>query len=236
MVCSFAGGCSYAIEASGLTAALMNPQNYVEVCGSPCALRTDLSDGDFAVCEVPELATSFSAKTYSVTEPAVLYGTVFPANSVLYDNELVTNHIDRRNDCTFGMTFKEGHVGVLDEAKIYLHNIDKLWVYQNNVRLQGSNDNWATSEDIYKYGLNINEGWNTVRFDEEKPAFHSYRFIGRLKDSCRVTEFKLTGVESIADEAAEHTCTPKIKIGGETLTTDVALGVVTYSDVNTPVI
>lgn len=65
--------------------------------------------------------------------------------------------------------------------------------------------------------MDIHEGWNYINFrDSEtaKPAFNSYRFEGRLKDSCKVTEFRLTGVEAVADNASEYVCTPKIKIGG----------------------
>jgi len=236
LMCSYAGGCSYAIEANGLSAALMDEANSVEICGSPCILNADLSDADYAVCDVPALATSHSAEAFTITESDVLYGEIFPADSVLSDDEYVAPHIDRVNDCHFGMTFKEGHVGVLDEAKVYINFIVNTWVYQNNLKLQGSNDNWATYEDIFTYGMDIHEGWNYINFrdSEDKPAFNSYRFEGRLKDSCRVTEFRLTGVEAVADDATEYVCTPKIKIGGEVITPAVALGDVTYTDANTP--
>lgn len=123
LMCSFAGGCSYAIESKGLSAALMNEENYVEICGSPCVINADLSDADFAVCDVPALATSHSAESFTITESNVLYGEIFPAGSVLYDNDFIAPHIDRVNNCHFGMTFKEGHVGVLDEAKVFLNFI-----------------------------------------------------------------------------------------------------------------
>jgi hypothetical protein len=135
LMCSFAGGCSYAIESSGLSAALMNEANSVEICGSTCVLNADLSNGDFAVCDVPALATSHSAEQFTITESDVLYGTIFPEGSVLYDDEFISPHIDRVNNCHFGMTFKEGHVGVLDEAKVFLNFIENTWVYQENLKL-----------------------------------------------------------------------------------------------------
>jgi hypothetical protein len=65
--CSFAGGCTYAIEASGLTAALMNSSNTVTICSNVCQLRVDLSDSNTAVCEVPSLATTFSVADYTIS-------------------------------------------------------------------------------------------------------------------------------------------------------------------------
>ncbi len=59
--CSFAGGCSYAIESDGLFATLKNSKNSVSVCGNKCVLREDLSTASYAVCDVPALATSYSA-------------------------------------------------------------------------------------------------------------------------------------------------------------------------------
>lgn len=84
--CSFAGGCTYAIASEGLYASLLNSDNWIDVCGSPCTLREDLSDYSFAVCEVPSLATTYSVDNYSIVESTILYGTVFPADTILYDN------------------------------------------------------------------------------------------------------------------------------------------------------
>jgi len=216
----------------------MDETNSVEMCGNPCLLRKDLSDANFAVCEVPELASSYSATEFKITKSEVLQGVIFPADSVLNDGEFTQPHIDRVNNCKFGMTFKEGHVAVLDEAKVYINFIVNLWVYQDNLKLQGSNDNWATSTDIYTYGVDIHEGWNYIDFSdwEEKPAYNSYRFVGRLKDSCRVTEFKLTGVEAVADTNSDYSCTPTLRIAGEDVVTAVPLESVTYSSLKTPVL
>jgi hypothetical protein len=87
--CSFAGGCTYAIESDGLFATLKNSANEVKVCGSTCTLREDLSSASSAVCELPKLATTYSVDNYQVTESQVLYGTEFPAGTVLYDADTV---------------------------------------------------------------------------------------------------------------------------------------------------
>lgn len=66
--CSFAGGCQYAIEADGLYATLLDSTNELQVCGSTCTLRDDLSSAAYAVCELPALATTYSIDNYKIIE------------------------------------------------------------------------------------------------------------------------------------------------------------------------
>ena len=42
------------------------------------------------------------------------------------------------------MTFKENHVAILDEAKIFIGFLTDKTPYVDNLEFQGSNDNWAT--------------------------------------------------------------------------------------------
>jgi hypothetical protein len=51
--CSFAGGCSYAIESDGLFGTLLDNNNEIRICGSTCELVDDLSSASFAVCNLP---------------------------------------------------------------------------------------------------------------------------------------------------------------------------------------
>jgi len=91
---------------------------------------------------------------------------------------------------------------------------------------------------LYTFGEEIHEGWNYINYRENttKPAFNSYRFYGKVKDSCRMTEFRLTGVEAIADTKPTHTCTPVIKIGSTNLATTTVFSPVTYSSTFTPLL
>lgn len=77
------------------------------------------------------------------------------------------------------MTFKEGHVAVLDEAKVFIGFLTDKTPYVDNLAFQGSNDNWATYEELHLFSDEIHEGWNYIDYrddDVEKPAFNSYRF------------------------------------------------------------
>lgn len=85
--CSFAGGCTYAIEAEGLFATLLDSKNRVDVCGNPCVLRDDLSDASYAICELQQLETTYSIEQYQLKDSAELHETVFPENSGLYDSD-----------------------------------------------------------------------------------------------------------------------------------------------------
>jgi hypothetical protein len=238
--CSFAGGCTYAIESEGLYATLQNSLNSVKVCGSTCTLREDLSTATSAVCEVPKLATTYSVDSYKINESVVLYGTEFPTGTVLYDSEtIVPYEATESTECTFGMTFKEGHVAVLDEAKIFINFLTDKSRYVNKLQFQGSNDNWATHTLLQMFGEEIHEGWNYLNYREhggDKPSYNSYRFVGNETNSCKITEFRLHGVEAIANEESTYSCTPKIYIGETELTTTTALNSITYKADATPLL
>lgn len=229
--CSFAGGCTYAIEAAGLYATLMDDANSVEMCGSECVLREDLSDATYAVCQVPPLATTYSVQEYSIAGSQVLNATVFPAGSLLYDDDLTIDHTANSAGCSFGMNFKKDHVAVLDEAKVFIGFMTDKTHYVDKLVFQGSNDEWDTFTDLYTFGEQVHEGWNYINYsevdDSEKPAYNSYRFYGVESNACRVTEFRLIGVEAIQNDETTYSCTPVIKLDGQELS--VSMEPVFYS-------
>ena len=74
--CSFAGGCQYAVKASGLTASLLDDdQSYIDVCGNTCVLDADASDDSQTVCTLAPLITKSSVRTFKLAEATVLQGT-----------------------------------------------------------------------------------------------------------------------------------------------------------------
>lgn len=71
---------------------------------------------------MPPLATTYSVSNYKISTSGVLNETVFPAGSNLYDNDLMMDYVDTKTTgCNFGMTFKPNHVGILDEANIFIN-------------------------------------------------------------------------------------------------------------------
>jgi hypothetical protein len=187
--CSFAGGCQYAIESHGLYASLLNSANEVRVCGTPCVLIESESTAQSAVCEVAKLSTTYSVNEYVIRQSEDLYGDYFPADTaILHDHLTVEPYMSSESSgCEVGVTFKDGHVGVLDEAKIFIGFLVDKEPYVDNLAFQGSNDNWATWEELHLFGEEIHEGWNYIDYRDEsdvKPAYNSYRFYGSEAGSC----------------------------------------------------
>ena len=50
------------------------------------------------------------------------------------------------------MTFDQGFVGVLDEAKVFINWMTDATIYANNLAFLGSNDNWTTSAQLAVLG------------------------------------------------------------------------------------
>ena len=81
--------------------------------------------------------------------------------------------------------------------------------FVNNLILQGSNDNFATSTTIYTVDGNIHEGWNYIKFDSgSEPKFNSVRFFGSVAGSCNVGEVQFNGVVVNDDSSSTYICTP----------------------------
>lgn len=90
---------------------------------------------------------------------------------------------------------------------------------------------------LHTFSDEVHEGWNYIDYRDDgviKPAYNSYRFWGNTTGSCKVTEFKLHGVEAVADENDNYQCTPKIMIGETEMSTSIPLEPVTYSAAMTP--
>lgn len=158
-------------------------------------------------------------------------------DSILHDSKTVDPWETSDNPCEFGMSFKEGHVAVLDESKIFIGFLRNKTPYVNNLQFRGSNDNWATSTLLHTFGEELHEGWNYIDYRDDgvtKPAYNSYKFVGNATGACEVTEFKLHGVQAVSDTTDSYVCTPKIFLGTTQLTTSSPLADVTYTAASTP--
>ena len=139
---------------------------------------------------------------------------------------MTKDYVDTKTTgCNFGMSFKKDYVAVLDEAKIFINFLTNSTPFVDNLLFEGSNDGFVTKTLLYTFGKDIHEGWNYIdyRNNATKPAFNSYRFYGKVKGSCRVTEFVLTGIEAIADTGSTYSCTPEIKIGTTLLSAETTV-------------
>lgn len=213
---SFNGGLKYTVQSDGLYATLKKADNELRVCGSVCELVEADSNASQAVCTVPALATTHSVSTYQIESSKDLNATLIGDRTV-HDGLTVDPWVTTDNPCEFGMTFKEGHAAVLDEAKIFIGFLTDKTPYVNNLAFYGSNDNWVTETELHRFGEELHEGWNYIDYRDDgvvKPSWNSYKFKGNETGSCRVTEFKLHGVQAVADTASSYACTPKIFLNG----------------------
>jgi hypothetical protein len=76
-------------------------------------------------CTVPPLVTSYSASQYTLAQStSYLVGEVFASNSAkasaLTDGDNLNEYTDTISACYFGSKFRENHVGVLSEVKIFM--------------------------------------------------------------------------------------------------------------------
>lgn len=73
---------------------MLDSANKIQMCGTDCVLRSDLSDSSYAVCEMPMLATSYSVENYKVAESVDLKGTIFPEGSALLHDGLTVESFE----------------------------------------------------------------------------------------------------------------------------------------------
>jgi hypothetical protein len=214
--CSFAGGCAYTVTGNGLFSTLQQTDNSIDFCGNKCSLSLTLSDASKAVCLLPSISTNYSVQNFKTVVPSVVTGTLFPADPKLTDNNLMVDHVDPSTaTCNFGMKFALNHQVVLEEQKVFINKLFDKQPFVNNLVFQGSNDG-VTFTDITTFGNEIHEGWNYVSYRDlpEKPSYNVYRYWGKVAGSCRVGEFRLTGVDVIADTNPTYPCTPNLMISG----------------------
>ena len=86
--------------------------------------------------------------------------------SKMFDGDLLVTYNDFRKTSWYGMKFKAGYVGVLDKAKYYVPGDKNKDNYIGNLILQGTNDDWATFENLYTVEDSVSSGWNSVEFND----------------------------------------------------------------------
>ena len=108
---------------------MINEGANVTVCENLCILDESESDSVTAKCRVPSLATSYSVEHYQIEEEAILLGTVFSTEPTtqyaLTDGDNNNGYVDSNETCNFGMYFKTGYVGVVNQIKFFMNQFVK---------------------------------------------------------------------------------------------------------------
>jgi len=84
----------------------------------------------------------------------------------MFDGDLLMMFGDKAAGAYFGMKFKTGYVGVLDKAKFFVPGVNLKSYYIDNTVLQGTNDDWATNDELYVVEDTVSSGWNYVEFND----------------------------------------------------------------------
>jgi hypothetical protein len=98
------------VTASGLTKSLESSSNNIEICGNTATLDSAASDATKAVVRIPALATTHSAKTFSIVETGVLGGKWFGSDEKelpkIFDDSVMMDYVDSKAECHVGVTYK----------------------------------------------------------------------------------------------------------------------------------
>jgi hypothetical protein len=170
LTCSFNGGCEFDITAKGLSTLLRGDpvNNFVTICDRKCIFQDAASTDEKAQCLIPEVSTTYSDEQFKISVPSEdlktgnYFGT-YANNGAAFDDILTEDQGDAvgTGNCSIGMSFKPGHVGLLSQVKWFMGDItsgDTKFLV-NNLIFQGSMDN-TTFTDIFAVDENIHEGWN----------------------------------------------------------------------------
>jgi hypothetical protein len=199
---SFAGGLEYTITKANIFATLKEVGNQITVCGNPCALVDGKSDATKAVCNLPALATTYSASTYKINQAGLISGTwtgsVAAQVTKVTDGVWPSEYTDPSANCWIELDFPDSQVGVLDNVKILINNLDTTKApFTGVTKLQGFDGTQYV--DIMTLDSTIHEGWNTFEWTTNKPAYQKYKWSGATAGSCRFGEIKYTGIVSVSD-------------------------------------
>jgi hypothetical protein len=227
IICGYAGGCEYEIEADGLATSLepgvfYENNNRLEVCGRICEPDLEKSDFYTVFCTIPDLPTSYSIENYgtSIIENVVTaaYSLTSSNPSELYkltDGDLSEDYEDSSVPCYIQFEYQDMFYASLDEVSFYINDMTSNTPYIDGLKFQGSNDG-STWVDLWVIDANVKQGWNTwfcggdqceeVPGQYTKPAYSKYRFYGSKSGACRITEIDVEGVIAVDETDASITC------------------------------
>lgn len=208
-----------------------------------CVYNPEESTGEVASCTLPKLSTVYSDATFTIEElkddlrPRAVFGTLVD-NNIPFDDVLVIHPEEDEmieEQCFIGWNYKAEHVGLLRQVKWFMKDVQDKTLFTDEVVFQGSNDN-TTWTDIFTMDESIHDGWNYVTWTEPEdyPRFRFYKFTGGQTGSCRLTEIKAQGLETVDNEDESRQCTPHF-VDHEGTETELA-NLVTFEGSLTPLL
>jgi len=193
--------------------------NSISICEQKCEFKEGDSSATAAKCLLPAVSTVYSDANFGISKSHKLSGFTITSTSpetqgALFDGDIHNTYIDSSSECHIQMTFKEGYVGAIDKVKVFFSgSINKINAFSDKLKFQSSDDG-NTWTDIYTVDENVHTGWNYEEWTENQPKHQYYRFAGTGSQGCHLNEIELWGVETINDNVAGLTCSPKLTVNG----------------------
>ena len=107
-------------------------------------------------------------------------------------------------------------IGVLEEVKFFIDYFSDKSLYNDNLKLQGSNvgfDNEADIITIHTIGAELHEGWNYYNLKAiygdsyQLPEYRYYRLFNEQSNGCdKIGEVTFLGTQAFTTDVNTHTC------------------------------
>jgi len=100
------------------------------VCDELCVFDEESSTATVTKCKVPKISTTYSNENFEIAKESenlkakIMFGTAADYQ-LAFDDELLLGPTDTTNECSLGMQFKHGHVGLLSQVKFFMKDINK---------------------------------------------------------------------------------------------------------------
>ena len=132
----------------------------------------------------------------------------------LNDGINTVDYQDSSNTCSFEFeSAKAGYMYAINEVRFFINGFDTTMEHVNNLVFQGyQDDEWI---DIWTVDSGIHKGWNSKEIEH---LVKTFRFVGNGRNSCRVGEVQVKGIEVYESPDSSVTCSPTLTIGADTQT------------------
>ena len=114
-------------------------QNYISVCDEKCVFDESSSSATVTKCKVPKISTVYSNANFGIATPTenLKAGNYFGTATdfaLAFDDKMLETPTDDSTICHMGMTFKQGHVGMLSQVKYFMKDITSKELFVNTTK------------------------------------------------------------------------------------------------------
>jgi hypothetical protein len=185
--CSLAGGCLLTINQPGVTASHLTGDFMVNICGRECTALYDDSDQNSFTCEAPAIETRLSLGEFKINPRSNVIGETQSSNpdslaATVFDGQNLPGTSESTDNCFMQVTYPDGYVGYIERVRIFMDTFTDNSPYVENLKFQGSDDDFTTVTEIFTVGVEIHEGWNVYDMSDygSPEAMASYRLINEV--------------------------------------------------------